>query len=485
MAKSAGKLKPRKQALLVEVGSDWIKIVLAEADGAAVRISKLHLEPVDPDIPVSETIAEALKKQKFPAIPVTACLPRQAVNVRLIELPSTDSSEIADMIDLQVGRQTPYSKEEILCDYKALGTTRQGTYTRVMLAIVQRSVVRARFHDLDAAGRDIGQMSVSSEGISSWFVSRGVAEEKGSATAILDVDSTYSDLIVVQNGSLTFSKSILVGAGHLAGGDSGVREKLTREVERALASCQGETQSIELTSLIVTGAGTRIDGLCNVLGDELGISVSAVDSLGDVRWGKDVAEMDDPRFASASLTSLIGMAMAPDEVEISLVPDAVRMCRDMMWQARSLSMVGILFMAVLVSASLYGILSFKLKQARRDELKQVVAQQEPTVRKVNKMVEVLREARRRMDSRFAPINLMPVIHKQVPKNVFFTTLDLDINRRQLQLAGTAASRKEIRLLVKNLEDTEALVDVEEGGKTTMDKDGRFKFLVICHLEEAK
>lgn len=483
MAKSKGKPKPRKQALLVETGTDWIKIILAEADGGAVRISKMHMEPVNPDLPVSAIIADAIKKQKFPAIPVTACLPRQMVNVRLIELPSTDPSEIVDMIDLQVGRQTPYSKDEILCDYKLLGTTRQGTYTRAMLAIVQRSVIRSGYHDIEAAGLEVGQMSVSSEGVSSWFVARAQTEQKEGASAVLDIDSTRSNLIVVQNGKLAFSKSILAGAKDIAENNEEARDKLVRETERALESYQGEMHGIELSSLIVTGAGTRIDGLSDFLKEKLGVSVSVEDSLGDVRWGKSVVDLDDSRFASASLTSLIGMAMAPDEVEINLIPDAVRMCRDTMTKARTLSMAGTLLMAILVSASLYGMISFSLKKARRDELSRIAKEQEPAVREVQKMVEVLSAVKNRLDSSFAPINIMPILHKQVPENVFFSTLDFNTDRKELQLTGTAPSRKVIRLLIKNLEDTEMFTDVGEGGKTVMDKDERFKFQIVCHLEE--
>lgn len=483
MAKGTGKLKPRKQALLVEVGSDWIKMVLAEADGGSVRLAKVHIEPIDTDVSVSETIAAAMKAQKFPAIPVTACLPRHAVNVRLLELPSIDEDELSDMIDLQVGRQTPYSKDEILSDYKVIGTTRKGTYTKVMLTIVQRSTVRARYHDLEASGSDIGQMSVSSEGASAWFLARSGGVEDDGATAVLDVDSSHSDLIVIQHGKQAFTKSISVGATQLAAGSEEARTKLMREIKRAIETCQGEVQNIEIASLVVTGAGARVDGLAAALGEETGLSATAIDSLGDVTLGKGAISVDDPALASVSLTAIVGMAMAPDEIAIHLIPDSVRMCRNMLGLARSLSLVGIMIMALLLAASLYGLLAFSYRQARVAELRSLIEKQEPDVAQINRMVEVIRATHERMDSRFAPINILPDLHKRTPEGVFFSNLDLDVVRSTLSLAGTAPARAAIRTIIKNLEDSALLTGVEEGGKTTMDKDGRFKFQIVASLEE--
>ena len=112
MKKKAPKLKRSggkaiKEALFVEIGNDWIKIIQAEIGKRGVTITRAHLEPLDDDVIIADNIAAALKNKKFSASTVFACLPRQAVNLRLLELPSTDSSEIADMVDLQIGRQTP------------------------------------------------------------------------------------------------------------------------------------------------------------------------------------------------------------------------------------------------------------------------------------------------------------------------------------------------------------------------------------------
>ena len=207
--------KPRKSAVFIEIGNDWIKLVQVDAGSGGVVLSKVRLEPIDADIAIFETISRALKAGKFSSSAVFACLPRQAVNLRLLELPSTDAAEIADMVELQIGRQTPYSRDEILSDYKPLGLTRQGTYTRIMLAIVQRSIVRERFYEIEQAGLGVEHMGVSSEGVLSWFLHRTRSEPQDKDVAVIDVDSFYSQVLVLHRGEVVFTKSILVGAKQL------------------------------------------------------------------------------------------------------------------------------------------------------------------------------------------------------------------------------------------------------------------------------
>ena len=70
MKKKGGKLqkstgKPRKELLLIEIGNDWIKLDQAESQKGRVSLSKVHLEPIDSDTNISESISTALKNGKF------------------------------------------------------------------------------------------------------------------------------------------------------------------------------------------------------------------------------------------------------------------------------------------------------------------------------------------------------------------------------------------------------------------------------------
>ena len=190
-----------RPVVVVEIGSDWFKIIQAESSRTGLTLSRVHVEKFGAVGSVlARGIAGAYKKHRFARIPVLACLPRQMANIRVIDLPSTQPAEITDMVDLQAAKQTPYSREEIVFDYRIVGGGREG-YTRVMLAIVQRSVLRQRFSLLEEAGLEVEGMSISSEGVFNW-ARREVAPTDSDTVAILDVDSFYADFIVIAGREL-------------------------------------------------------------------------------------------------------------------------------------------------------------------------------------------------------------------------------------------------------------------------------------------
>ena len=476
--------KPRKSVVLVEIGNDWIKMVQADASKAGVTLSKVHLEPIDAESMIADSIASALKAKKFSTTaPVLACLPRQAVNLRLLELPSTDSDEIVDMVELQIGRQTPYSRDEILSDYKHVGRTREGTYTRIMLTIVQRSVVRERFYEIEKAGLGIEKMGVSSEGVLNWFLHRSHSTPQDKAVALVDVDSFYTQMLVLQHGRVVFTKSILVGAKQLLATPEESIAQLTQEVQSACQSCRSELRAGEIESITVSGAGVHVEGLVDKLGKELSLPCDGADCLSDVKLGKGAGDLGDPRYATASLTALVGMALNPDALEFDLVPDVVRMRRTLMNSALSSSTLAALVMAATLSASLYAMLSYSFKAQRLAALQEQVAVTQPAVVKLERMIEVVRKVNERQDSRFSMVNLLPAIHQSVPEDVYFESIDIDCKARKATFAGTAPARKDIRGFLKLLLDSPLFGDVTEDGRVTMDKDERFRFRAVAIFEE--
>ncbi|MDD5136195.1 MAG: pilus assembly protein PilM [Candidatus Omnitrophica bacterium] len=227
-----GKLEFRKSAVVVEIGNDWLKIAECTSTSSGGEITKLSLQKlsqVKDDVPA--VIAKTFKDLSLNRQSVILCIPRHLITVRMLELPSTDAKEINDMIALQVGRQTPYSKEEIVSSHKILYSNREG-YTKATLAIAHRNIIDVRIETLKSAGVTVGKVSVSSEGVYDWFTLSymqnipSVPPDGADTVALLDVDSNYSDFIAIRNGKMVFTKNIFLGANHLAERSETWRDKL-------------------------------------------------------------------------------------------------------------------------------------------------------------------------------------------------------------------------------------------------------------------
>ena len=67
-------------------------------------------------------------------------IPRHLATLRFIELPSTELSEINNMVEFQALKELPYAKEEIITSFKNLGAYKKG-FSYIMLAIVKRQLI--------------------------------------------------------------------------------------------------------------------------------------------------------------------------------------------------------------------------------------------------------------------------------------------------------------------------------------------------------
>ncbi len=467
--------------LIIEIGSHWLKMLDVTASRSGIRLARLHVsrfERFSDDL--SPTIAKVLKGWKIGKTPVLACLPRTLATVHSLEMPSVDPAEIADMVDFQAARQTPYSKDEILYDYRLAGSDRSG-YTRVMLVIVQRSVLRQRFHVMEEAGLEPERMTISSEGLLSAAGAAGGSKSAGEPTAVLDVDAHYSDFMVVTGGRPVYSRSILVGADLLAADPDAARLKLLEEIRRSLELSRAENAAGPTPGRL-TVSGACPAELREFLAEGLAVPCEARDPLTRIKKWPPSFSREDPALQAFSLAAPLGLAAAPDKLEINLIPDVVRQRRELIRKARLLTTFGLWLVTVLVSVSLFATVKFFLLKARRDALRTAFQASEPARMRIERMRAVASKARAYDDTRTSAARVLAETHPLIPADIFLDSLEYDGERLRVLLSGTGGTIQDVRALVRNLEGAALFRDVKEEGSTTKDaRTGRFRFRVACSL----
>lgn len=471
---------PSKASVVIEIGSDWLKVIRAEPSRGGLSITGAHVERLDARVSAAAAISGAMKRLKVVSSPALVFASRQMVNVRLVELPSTNPDEIADMVDLQVGKQTPYSRDEIVFDYRIAPGARSG-YTTAMLAIAQKGVMRQRFYALQEAGVTPARMSVSSEGLLNWYDAMAVS---GETVALLDVDYSYSDFMVMAGHRPVFTRSILIGAGQLIESFDTAKERMATEVKRSLESCHAESPATTVTRILVTGAPAVVANLAEHLNSAAGIPAVARDSLQGLGRASGVPDLSSGEYGTVSLTPAVGMALAPQKVAYDLVPDSVKVVSELVQRARLLTTFGMLVMTALVAATAWGMAALYLK---RDYFRALEAERmaaEPTIRKVRKMEDIIAvvDKRRRLDT--AALNLLWELHGRVaPANVSLDAIEVNVEKGSLQVGGSAASRQDVTMLVNSLEQSPFFSNAKEG--QSVNKDNRVKFQVTCNIERGK
>ncbi|MBA4387797.1 MAG: hypothetical protein C0404_07440 [Verrucomicrobia bacterium] len=471
-----------KPLVVVEFGSDWIKVAQVENSRGKGSISRLAVESTESlGSDLAKSLADVFKKHKFARSPVVICLPRQMINVRMLELPSTEPNEIADMVDLQIGKQTPYSKDEIVSDYRVTGSAKEG-YTNVVLAIAQRIIARQRCQLLEEAGLEVSSVSASTEGLLNWYAAAG--GDGGGCDALVDIDSFYSDFMVMSAGIPVFSRSILVGANNLREDFARWKEKLAREIQRSIESCQAESQGGVPRRILLTGAAHSAKEFAVYLQGFLGMTVECRDALASLSKPLPAAGGAGDGRADVSLTSIAGVALQPDGLEFNLMPDSVGVRKDLERRALGLTWFGALIMCTLLAFSVYATITFTMKKTHLNELENKLAETEPVKNRVARMKETLRLVDSREKPAFSAIAIMSDIHSRTPTNVLFDSIDMDVEKGQVVLGGLAGTRADVSVLVKNLLQSELFKEAKEQGASVLEKKtGKFAFKVICSREK--
>ncbi len=472
----------RKQVVLVEIGSEWLKISQFEKVGGGLVLSKLHLEKFESvGAGLTKIIEDAYKTHNFARIPIIACLPRKVVNVRMVDLPSSEVSEIEDMVELQVRKLSPYSKAEILSDYTIMGTNQSG-YSQVMLVIVQRSILRQRYATIEAAGLEIEKMSLSSEGLLNWC--RVVHRGANGAFIVLDVGVANSEIAVISENKLVFTRGVMTGADSLKNDSGKNKEQFVRDIKRSIEMLHAESSGVVPDNIVLTGA--RVDSLEGSLRDGLDLPVRIVDSLAVVNKTPAVPDLNSDEYSVVSVTALAGIALAPDLLKFDLIPDVVRMRKEMVVRATRLSSFVMMVMVVLVSFSLFATIKIALIKKRHILLSEQYKDTLPATKDVEEMRDLIKVVRDRENPRYALITIFNHLHDLSKGDLSFSAVDLDRGTRKITMTGTAGQSRDIRTLVNALEQSPYFENVKEPGATEIDRrTQRYKFEITCMLEKAK
>jgi len=130
-------------------------------------------------------------------------IPRHLVLLRFIELPSTDASEIKNMVEFQAFKETPYAKDEIITSYKNLGSYKKG-FSCIMLAIVQKEIIE---NMIQQAKDEIEDIRLETELLYSFLLQKGIIKSDKVSLAI-NIKKEYAEIVITDKTKLIFSRSI-------------------------------------------------------------------------------------------------------------------------------------------------------------------------------------------------------------------------------------------------------------------------------------
>ncbi len=472
----------------VEIGNDWLKIAQKSQtkNGKASYVINLSKLAQIKDS-IATAISKIFKDLKLDRKHVVAYIPRHLVTVRMLELPTTDPKEISDMINLQIGKQTPYSKEEIASSHKIIETGQSG-YSKVMLVIAARNIINERTETLVKAGLNIDRVAVSSEGVYNWFhdyYMPGMKLDTFQGVALVDIDSNYSDFIVIRRDKMVFTRNIFIGSNHLMQDAIDWRAKFLDELKRSLDRYQIEEKSIKIVKIFLSGSASNIKGLDAALGDAMGVPVENAYQFKDVdiHNAKDISQNDDFKFVS--LTQLLGVSAKTKEPQIDLTTSEQKV-KDMVDTKREqLTLMGVLIVSMVTMLSLMIFTNIYNKNMYLTKLKKMISRIGTEADSAEKMRSVINLVEKRLDSRGSSIEIINEVYKITPREIHLTDINID-EKHTIILKGGGMAMSDVFKYIKKLEESNMFEGVKATYTTTKrDKDNAefAEFEISCNYQK--
>jgi len=332
----------------IDFSSNNLKLVQVKVSPNKKEVINLSSRNISglSDEEITKAIISAFSELKAKSPKFINIIPAHLAITKNIEIPSTDAAEIKEIINLQAGRHTPYSREEIIVDYIDIGTFKH-SYTKVLLVIVNRNVVKKQSEILDKAGIKLERTLFAPEALA-WSSSKILKlETQDSPANIVHIDESFTDFSVISKNKLVFVRNIPIGAQYLIAEKEKYQLKFVEELKKSLEAYQSEDIAKPPSALILTGAIDEIGDLNNILNENLGLPVKAIPYFKNVAISEQALKIIS-EAKRLSFLDVIAPLLVSQELKVDLIPEEIKLKKSILEREKDLLKTGVLVLTLFV-----------------------------------------------------------------------------------------------------------------------------------------
>ena len=480
--------KQERIITVFQLDSNCLKLIQVQQVKRDKKISMIKAMDVGSlsDEELALKISDLAVELKIDSRYLILSIPRHLTTTRNLDLPSANPLEIKDMIELQIGKQTPYASDEVIKDYQILGSNADG-YSKVLLVIVHRDIVNRCLKILDAAGLKVQKVSFGSEGLLNWrslVYKEKISPEK--AHILIEVDYDTSDFEVVLNDKLIFGRSISLGFSQMPGQIEHWQKKFVDEVNHSIYAYQNEIMGKEIDRIIISRPRLVGDSLDQAaLKKEFGIVVEIIDQFKDIPLTEEGANSYNNLIRTdLSFAGLVGLGLPASEHKIELVPQEHLISKAVKEKGKDLYIMGTLLVFILVAVSGVFLGRMYNKERYLGQLKQRLLGIQNKTKELNTRIRGIETIKDRVYTRGLSLNLFYEIHRIILPEIHLVSMSFD-GKECLTLRGQSDEMSEVFSFVSKLEESVYFHDVKSkyatkrkvGDKEVTD------FEIDCPLED--
>lgn len=292
--------KFKKHHIGIEINGNNLRLVILKSNNnlkyKIIKISqKLSAGTIENGIIVdpSELINILKKLVNFYGIKgckASTTIVSRLVVVKHLELPRMNDDELNEIMKWEITQNFPYSEQDAVYDWCKLGDLSNST--KIVMAAVPRDVACTYYETFNEAGIKLQHIDIVPASLKRWLLylgSKNWPDIDVLTIGIVHVGDEITNLVIIKNGEIEFSRTIVLGAKSY---------DFIDELYRTLKYYESHFTN-QIARLLLTGSLTQVNSLHNILARKIQIPVE----IGMTALDDEI----EPDFAVAVGLALRGM----------------------------------------------------------------------------------------------------------------------------------------------------------------------------------
>ncbi|MCK5012454.1 MAG: pilus assembly protein PilM [Candidatus Omnitrophica bacterium] len=472
-----------KDIICVSLSTDNLKLAYAKISPTRKELVDLVSYEIQglSDDEITKSIQSSLDSLKLYEPEVIVTVPSHATIAKNIEIPSLDAREIREIVDLQAGRHTPYSREEIVIDYINIGAYREN-YTKILLIIVTLSVIRRQIDILERAGLRVEKVYFTPEVVTRLSSSVLKITQSPTVQTFIHIDAHFTDFINICKGEVIFVRSIPIGKQHLTSEQDRYQMRFIDEVKKSLETYQSEDIGAMPEEIILTGSIREGSGLQDLIGKMLYVPVKFFSYL-------DHAPMSSEELKKSlsvgqdSFLDVIAPLIGPAGTHINLIPEEIKLRKKFEEKSKDLVTAGVYILTILAMLCLMLISKIYFKASYLKNLNETYDSVIQASKRLEKNFSQIRLIKRELKDRHIAMEVLAELYNLIPTDIQLNGIKFSLQGR-FSIEGNSRTMGTVFSFIGDMEESEFFKNVESKRTTKRKEDGEeiVDFEIICTFE---
>ncbi len=476
-----------KDYICIAVNDTILKAVHLRGTAPALKLAGMMRQDVK-DVALEEQvklIRSGLSEANIKKASGICVIPAGVVTTKNIEIPSVDPQEIKAIIDLQAGRHTPFSREEIIIGYINIGVY-QHNYTKVLLIIVNREVIKKQISLFDLLALRVEKVVFAPEAKALFYAKILNVKTGDGPIGIIDIGKRTTDFVIEQNATVIMCRSIPLGMENLLKEGPASRDKIVEELAKSLESYQSEDVSKLPETILFTTDDAKVKELQKILQERLKMNVKNVAQLDHIHGAQPVMLKMVSEFDDESFLDVLAAAIVQGEIRVDLMPEEVRVQQSIAEKGHQVVKAGSFALIILLLVCAIFLTKIYFRNEYRDKLVDSYEQKHQSVEELERISTNTRIVKDFLSKRMVSLEIVNELYNKIPNEIYLKTVNLD-EEGAIRIQGVSDSPSIPYAFITVLEDSELFKSAKMISSNAQKERGKdvLAFEISFRLESAK